>query len=62
MNAWKHIWVNLFNEDITLQFQRNEKASLMFWNLMFSNSFVDVTQGECFVIIHGDVEIFIACF
>ena len=62
MNAWKHISVNLFNEDITLQVQRNEKASLMFWSLMFWNSFVYVTQDECFVIIHGDVEIIIAYF
>ena len=57
MNDWKHIWINSFNEGITVQVQGNEKASLMFWN-----SFIDVTQGECFVIVHGDVEIFIACF
>ena len=62
MNDWKHIWINSFNEDITLQVQRNEKASLMFRSLMFWNSFIDVKQGECFVIVHGDVEIFIACF
>ena len=51
-----------FNEDIPLQVQRNEKASLMFWSLMYWNSFIDVTQGQRFVIIHGDIEIFIEYF